>query len=96
MHPGYGHNDAIAMEMFNMTDIDRLLQSIGKRSFLNCYETAGRRGEEFGIADMLRCDPALRGLSPKAHSTRASGIRRLFREGRAEQAVARCQIRRRN
>ena len=71
-----------------MTTIDRQLQSIGHRCFRNCYETAGRRGEKFGIADLLRCDPALWETRPKALATRASKIRKLVREGRAAAALA--------
>lgn len=71
-----------------MRTTNRLLQSIGHRCFRNCYETAMRRGEAFGIADLLRCDPALRGTSPEAQATRASKIRKLVREGRAAAALA--------
>ena len=71
-----------------MTTIDRPLQSIGHRCFRICYETAVRRGEAFGMADLLRCDPALRETSPKALATRASKIRKLVREGQAGAALA--------
>ena len=49
-----------------MVTTDRLLLSIGQRCFRNCYESAMRRGKAFDIADLLRCDPALRGTKPKA------------------------------
>lgn len=71
-----------------MTTINRLVRSIGHRCFRNCYEAAMRRGEAFDIADLLRCDPALQGTSPKAQATRASKIRKLVREGQAAAALA--------
>ena len=69
-------------------DIDRNLRSIGKQCYRNCYETAIRLGESFGVSDMLACDPELVGTSEKAQATRASCIRRLVREGLAEKALA--------
>ena len=74
-----------------MTNIDRLVQSIGKRCFRNCYETAVRRGENFDVQDLLRCDPALKDTEPSGQRTRVSCMRRLVREGRAQEALARCR-----
>ena len=71
-------------------DVDRLLRSIGKRCFCNCYETAVRLGEAFDTDDLLRCDPALNGTSPRAMSTRASKIRKLVKEGLAAEALSLC------
>ena len=71
-------------------DVDRLLQSIGKRCFRNCHDTAIRRGDAFDVHDLLACDPALEGTSPKAQATRVSKIKKLVREGRAKEALARC------
>ena len=73
-----------------MTDIDRLLQSIGKRCFRNCHETATKLGDSFAVDDLLACDPKLEGTSPKAQRTRVSKIKRLIREGLGKAALARC------
>ncbi len=59
-----------------MTDIDRLLRSIGKRCFRNCHDTATRLGDSFDVDDLLACDPELEGTSLKAQRARASKIRR--------------------
>ena len=72
-------------------NVDRLLKSIGKRCFRNCYLTAVRRGDAFDVCDLLACDPDLEGKSPKAHATRVSKIRKLVKEGLAEEALARCR-----
>ena len=74
-----------------MTDVDRLLQSIGKRCFWNCHETAARRGDSFSVEDLLACDPELEGTSPRAQRTRVSKIKRLVREGLEEAALALCR-----
>ena len=73
-----------------MTDIDRLLQSVGKRCFRNCHETATKLGDSFAVDDLLGCDPDLEGTSPKAQRTRVSTIKRLVREGLGKAALARC------
>jgi len=75
----------------NEMQMVRLLQSVGKRCFKSCYETACRLGDSFSIDDLLKCDPKLEGTSPKAQSTRVSKIKRLIREGWGEEALARCQ-----
>ena len=74
-----------------MTDVDRLLQSIGKRCFSNCHETAARRGDSFSVEDLLACDPELEGTSPRAQKSRVSTIKRLVREGLQKEALARCR-----
>ena len=74
-----------------MTNVDRLLQSIGKRCFRNCYETAIRRGENFDAYDLVRCDPVLKGSAPGGQRIRINSIKRLVREGYAEDALARCR-----
>ena len=74
-----------------MTDVDRLLQSIGERCFRNRYETAARLGDSFAVDDLLVCDPELEGTSPKARRTRVSMIKRLIGEGLEKTALARCQ-----
>ena len=73
-----------------MTNIDRLLQSIGKGCFKNCHETANKRGDSFSVDDLLACDPELEGAPPKAQKTRASKIERLIRDGLGAAALARC------
>ena len=73
-----------------MTDVDRLLQSIGKRCFRNCYETAAKLGDSFSTDDLLVCDPELEGTSLKARRTRVSKIKRLVREGLGAAALERC------
>lgn len=75
-----------------MADIDRLLHSIGKRCFRNCYDCAIRRGDAFDVHDLLACDPTLlkSGKSPNARKTRVSKIKKLVREGLAQEALARC------
>lgn len=74
------------------TDVERVLNRIGKRCFRNCYDTAMRKGQDFTIADLLRCDPALKlpGISERARIVRAANIRRLVREGLADEALSRC------
>ena len=74
-----------------MTDVDRLLQSIGKRCFRNCCETAARLGSSFSVDDLLVCDPELEGTSLKARRTRVSKIKRLIGEGLGKTALARCR-----
>ena len=73
-----------------MTDIDRLLQSIGKRCFRNCYETAVRRGENFDAQDLLRCDPELKDTAPGGQRIGVNCIKRLVREGLAAKAKSMC------
>ena len=73
-----------------MTDVDRLLKSIGKRSFRNCFDTAARAADSFSVDDLLVCDPALEATSLKAQRTRVSKIRRLIREGLGSEALERC------
>ncbi len=66
-----------------MTDIDRVSQSIGKRYFGNCHETATRPGDP-AVDDLLACDPEPEGTSPKARRTRTSNIERPSRKGPGE------------
>lgn len=73
------------------TDVERLLQSIGKRCFRNCYDIAIRRGGAFDVRNLVAGDPALEGTSPRAQATRVSKIKRLVREGRAKEALALCE-----
>ena len=75
--------------------IDRMLNSIGKRTFVRCHDTATRRGDSFTVDDMLHCDPDLEGTRPTAQATRASKIRTLIREGLGHTALSRCQGHRR-
>lgn len=70
------------------TDVEVVLRRIGKRCFRNCYETAIRKGEDFTVADLMRCDPTAKTENSKR--SRSSAIRRLVREGLAEDALSRC------
>ena len=71
--------------------IKRLLKSVGKRCYRNCYSTAVRLGDTFKVEHLLECDPDLEGTSIKAQRTRCSKIRRLVREGWADEALDYCR-----
>lgn len=71
--------------------IRRLLQSVGKRCYRNCYATAVRLGDDFKIEHLLECDPDLEGTSIKAQRARCTKIGRLVREGWADKALDYCR-----
>ena len=81
--------------MEKKTDIERLLKSISKRCFRNCYDTAVRLGESFDVDALLECDPTLKrtGKGKDARRTRVSNIKKLIKEGLGEEALARCNKR---
>ena len=68
--------------------LERLVQSIGKRRFENCYEIADQKRENLTITDLVRHDPALKGTAEKGLATRLSCIKRIFREGKQREALA--------
>ena len=68
-------------------DLGRVLQSIGKRCYTNCYEVAIKKGEHLVIEDLLANDPKLKGKKESGLTTRLSCIKRIVREGKAEEAL---------
>ena len=72
-----------------MANLERLLQTVGKRTFRNCYEKASRRGDSFSIEDLLMCDPALERYSDAGNRTKLSTLKRIIREGMGPQAYMR-------
>lgn len=87
-------NSGIGSGGRTMTDTQRLLQSIGQRTFLRCHERAQAKRDEFTVDDLLECDPQLRGTTPSAQRTRVSKLKHIVREGLIEEALSLCDPRR--
>ena len=72
----------------------RLLQSIGKRCFVNCFEAALQKGGSLTFAEMEKADPALAGTSPSAMDTRQAKMEEIFRKGEQCSALQACRTNR--
>jgi squalene cyclase len=68
--------------------LERLLRSIGKRCFENCYSIAEQRNQDLSIEELIQHDPDLEGTSPKGFATRLSLIKKIFREKKAIRELA--------
>ncbi len=68
-------------------NLDRILNTIGKRCFRNCYEIASKKGQDLNINDLLKYDPILRNTEASALRTRLKAIKRIFRENLQEEAL---------
>ena len=79
----------------NSEELERALESIGKRCFENCYPIAKKKGDQLTKKDLIKYDPKLQGTSEKALSTRLSKIIKIFREGKAEIALETAKNRKR-
>lgn len=71
-------------------EVAGLLQSIGKRCFVRCFEYALNNDGAISKADMLACDPLLEGTSDNAISTRRSKIKKIFETGQQLDALQEC------
>lgn len=71
----------------NLEELERKLQSIGKRTFRNSYEMVKEKGEALTKDDLLKCDPDLVGTTESGLNTRLSCIRWIFRADLQEQAL---------
>lgn len=67
--------------------LQRLLNSIGKRCFENCYEIACEKGESLTKEDLVKHDPQLKGTLETGMRTRLSAIKRIFRDGSQVEAL---------
>ncbi len=67
----------------NDQQLDRLLRTIGKRCYENCYKIATQKGDNLTIKDLVTHDPALKGTKETALRTRLNAIKRIVREGPA-------------
>ncbi len=68
-------------------NLKRVLNSVGKRCFRNCYEVAIKKGEHLVIEDLLANDPKLKGTKESGLRTRLNCIKRIVRENKAEEAL---------
>ena len=59
--------------------IERLIQSIGKRCFRNCYSIAAQKGKNLTIDDLLQNDLDLQGTKKTGLRTRLNCIKRIFK-----------------
>ena len=63
--------------------LDRLLRTIGKRCYENCYNIATQKGDNLTIKDLVTHDPALKVTKETGLRARLSAIKRIVREGPA-------------
>ena len=70
-----------------MANLDRLLKSIGKRVFINCYEVANDKGDDLSIEDLIECDPELKMTKGSGLQTRLSCIKKIFKLGLEAKAL---------
>jgi len=69
--------------------MERVINTIGKRCLVNCFEKAWLNQGELTNADIVACDPDV-GRSENGLSTRRSNIKRLFDEGLLGVALLAC------
>jgi hypothetical protein len=67
------------------------LQAIGKNCFMNVYERADAKGGQISIQDMIECNPGVN-YSPNTVSTKRSGVKRIFKFRRHQEALQMCNI----
>ena len=76
-------------------NLERLLRSIGKRCFENCYKIASQKGDNLTIDDLLANDTELESTTESALRTRLSKTKRIFRANLQDQALKMAQSRKR-
>lgn len=76
-------------------NLERRIESIGKRCFDNCYEVAVQKGDDLTLEDLIYHDPQLVGTSVKSLRTRLHKIKSIIRAGRGAEALAIAKDRRR-
>lgn len=73
-----------------MLTAKRLLNSIGKRCFVNCFEAALSQNGGLTRAEMHKLDPTLVGTSDLAMSTRQSKMAEIFHRGEQWNVLRMC------
>ena len=75
-----------------MNKIDKHLQTIGKKTFVMCFETAGRAAKRGGITpeQVARCDADSQYWKDNTLSIKKSVIRRIFKDGNQCRALKKC------
>ena len=73
-----------------MLSIERLLKSIGKRCFVNCFEVALSNGGNLTLAEMHHLDRMLVGTKDNAMRTRQSKIAEIFQRDEQWRVLRMC------
>lgn len=70
---------------------DQLLNSMGKRTFVNCFEARKNKGSKLNKGDVIRADsPDSKKFTENSLSSRTSRLNRIFRENRECEALKIC------
>lgn len=71
--------------------ITRMLQTVGKRTFINCFEERKNKGRELSEVDVMNADsPDSEGWDSGSISTKTSCFNRIFRENKEREALQIC------
>ena len=72
-------------------DIIHILNTVGKRTFVNCFEARKSKGGELGKSDITNADsPDSEKWSESSLHTKTSCFNRIFRESREREALQIC------
>lgn len=67
------------------------LQAVGKNCFMNCYERAEAKSGQISIQDIHECNPGAN-YSPNTVGTKRSGVKRIFKFRRQQEALQICNL----
>jgi len=71
--------------------IKRTLNTVGKRTFINCFETRQRKGYDLSKEEVVEADcPDSKGWKESSLTTKTYSLNRIFREGNQCQTLQIC------